>query len=216
MASPPVHVHLNAAVSLDGRTALPDGQPIQLSGPEDHARVHALRASVDAILVGIGTVLTDDPRLTARPGGDPAARQPLRVILDSRGRTPPDACVLDGTAPTLLLTGEGAKPPEGVDHLPCGGDRVHLPRALEALGDRGVERLLVEGGSRVAGSFLAEDLVDRLTLYVAPVIVGGEGPTLAAAPGAPREEAVRHLRQVSVERLGEGALLTYERPGDAP
>lgn len=206
---------MNVAVSADGKLALPDGSPLRLSGAEDHERVHGLRAEADAILVGVGTVLSDDPHLTARPGGEilPRREQPLRVVLDTRGRTPPDARVLDDAAPTLLLTGSRDAAVEGADTVVCGGDPVDLHAAFRALEARGVDRVLVEGGGTVIASLLEAGLVDRLSVYVASVIVGGKGPTLAGGAGARIAEDVRRLDLRSVERVGEGVLLTYGGPG---
>ncbi len=199
------------ATSADGKLALPDGSPIRLSGPEDHERVHALRADADAILVGVGTVLADDPRLTARPNGTPLPRsaQPLRVVMDTNGRTPPSARVLDDSAPTVLLTGTREAAVPGADTVVCGGDPVDLHAALNTLASRGVEHLLVEGGGTVIMSFLQRGLVDRLTVYVAPTIIGGDGPTLARGEGAQGIKGTLALELLDVERLGEGALLTY-------
>lgn len=207
-------VHLNLASSVDGRIALADGSPTRLSGPEDWERVHRLRREVDAVLVGIGTVLADDPRLTARPGGQPADDQPLRVVLDSGGRTPPDARVLDGAAPTLLVTVEGADVDRvGADVVEAGIGTVDLVSTLEALADRGVERVLVEGGGRVAGSFLWAGLVDVFTLYIAPVLVGGDAPTIAPEVGVAGGDETLDLPLEAAEPLGEGVLLRYGGPG---
>lgn len=209
----PPSVHLNVAASVDGRIALADGSPADLSGDEDWERVHGLRSRADAVLVGVGTVLADDPHLTARPGGQLAPEQPLRVVLDSGGRTPREARVLDGAAPTLLVTVEGADVDRvGADVVEAGAGTVDLEGALEALGDRGVEEVLVEGGGRVAGSFLRAGLFDTFTLYVAPTVVGGDAPGIAPRIGATSDEEALDLDLESVERLGEGVLLRYGGP----
>lgn len=207
-------MHGNAAVSLDGRIALPSGARARLSGPEDKARVHRLRHAHDAILVGIGTVLADDPELLVDPSlaGVAQPRHPLRVVLDARLRTPPAARVLRGPAPTLVLTTEqAARPLPGAEVLACGKERILASDALALLASRGVRSLLVEGGARVHASFLAGGLYDLLTVYVAPVVLGG-GPSLAEglAPGS--LDAAPRLRLVAAQRLGEGALLELRPP----
>lgn len=200
-----VRVHLNMAMSLDGRVAGPQGQPLPLSSEEDTERVHAHRARSDAILVGVNTVLNDDPRLTAR-GDPPPDKAPVRVVLDTNARTPEDARVLDDEAPTWLLTGSSMSVPEGARGIPV-GDPITPKNALEALRAEGVVHVLLEGGPTVAASFLREGLVDRFTLYIAPVILG-RGPSLPEAlsgiqvPLSPRSRAP----------LGEGVLVAYEVP----
>lgn len=207
-----MRVHVNAATSADGKIALPGRKPLALSGREDLARVHRLRESTDAILVGVGTVLADDPSLLAKAEhlGRASARQPLRVVLDSRGRTPPDARVLDDRARTLVVTAEDAPARDwgSVDVARCGKAQVDLHLALAAIRARGARSVLVEGGATVIGAFLAARLVHEMTVYVAPVVVGGGAPSLVEggfAPGAPPLA----LELVAVERLGEGALLSW-------
>lgn len=202
-----MHVVLNMACSVDGRVAGAGGEPVQLSGSEDLARVHRLRARSDAILVGVGTVLADDPRLTARPP-DPPDAQPLRVVLDHHARTPPTARVVDDAAPSLVLTQDPPEAPIGEATVDALGGRLTPERVLDALADRGIERLLVEGGPTVAGRFLDAGAIDRFSLYIAPRVLG-EGPTLADGL-----EGLSHALEPRARApLGEGTLVCYEGPG---
>jgi 2,5-diamino-6-(ribosylamino)-4(3H)-pyrimidinone 5'-phosphate reductase len=214
-----LRVIANCAVSADGRLAYAGGRRARLSGPEDLARVQRLRADSDAILIGVGTVLLDDPSLRVhwelldRPPG----RSPLRVVLDSNGRTPPGARVLDGTLPTLLATAAGNQRefPDHVETFRAGSPRVDSGALLEHLSERGAHQLMVEGGATVLASFLRERRVDELTVYVAPVLIGGRtAPPMLAGPESATEAEAMRLKRTRVESLGEGVLLTY-RP-DAP
>lgn len=207
-----MRVVVNAAMSADGKIALRGGAPLQLSDEADLRRVHEMRAHSDAILVGIGTILADDPRLLSKAPG--ATRQPLRVVLDSRGRLPPQARVLDGAAKTLVLTakGNGRRWPNA-DTAEAGEGRVDLRLALRELHARGVQTLMVEGGATVIGSFLRAGLVDDLYTYVAPLVVGGGAPSLVEGPGAERGEHVLRMRLVAATPLGQGVLLHYAPAG---
>ncbi len=213
-----MRVHVNAAASVDGKIARPGGARLRLSGPEDLSRVHALRDASDAILVGVNTVIADDPSLLTKAEhlGRAPERQPLRVVLDSRARSPSSALVFDGRARTLVLVSHaaGAARFPNAEVAAAGRDRVDLRHALRELSARGVHRLLVEGGGTVIASFLAAGLADEVTVYVAPVVVGGGAPSLAegALAGGPID-----LRIVDVERLGEGFLVRYHPArGPAP
>jgi diaminohydroxyphosphoribosylaminopyrimidine deaminase/5-amino-6-(5-phosphoribosylamino)uracil reductase len=182
------------AASLDGRVAAPDGSSRWVSGPEARADAHRLRAECDAVAVGIGTVLTDDPRLTVRDDdGAPAARQPLRVVLDTSGRTPHDAAVLDETAPTLVLSGAD---------LPVVDGRLDPHAVLGVLHDRGIVHVLLEGGPTVAMSFVQAELVDRVVGYIAPILIGGGGLPALGGEGAPSIDKAWPFRVDEVTRLG--------------
>ena len=181
------------AATLDGRSAAADGTSRWITGEPARADVHRLRAEVDAVLVGVGTVLADDPQLTVRsPDTDiRPGRQPLRVVLDRSGRTPATARVRDGSAPTLVL-----------DLEPLA--------ALAALQARGVVSVLLEGGPVLAGAFVRAGLVDRVIGYVAPALLGAGAPALADAGVGTVQDAVR-LRLDDVARLGDDVRLTLRR-----
>ena len=207
-------VVVNAAISADGKLSSRRREQIAISGPADFDRVDRLRASADAVMVGVGTVLADDPHLTLdvedrRPG------HPARVVADSRGRTPTDARVLDDLATTYLLVSAAA--PEGrrealreagADIVEAGEERVDLPAALDALDAEGIDRLMVEGGGKLLFSLFDAGLVDELSVYVGSTIVGGrDAPTLVDGEGFVEEFPVLSL--TDVERLDDGVLLGY-------
>ncbi len=206
-------VTLKMAVSIDGAIAAPDrSTTTHLTGAESRREVHRLRAGHDAIAVGIGTVLGDDPALTVRDWERP--RVPLcRVVFDSTLRTPPDS-VLVRTAretPVLLVARERpevrARPLEaaGVDILTVTG----FAEGLAALARRGIESLLVEGGARLAGSFLTHAAVDRLIIFRAPVVLG-QGALNAFAFAPPADVArLERLRVVERRVLGDDVMTTY-------
>ncbi len=197
--------------SLDGRLAAADGTSQWITCAEARTDAHRLRAESDAVMVGSGTQQADDPHLAVRHVE--ASRQPLRVVVDSRARTPAGARVLDDAAPTLIAVAEDAD----ASHLEGRCTVVRLPRAdgggvdlvalLRALGDHGVRTILLEGGPTLAGSFVAADLVDRVVAYIAPALIGGGGLSALEGPGAPSIDAVRRLRLEDVTRVGSDVRL---------
>ncbi len=219
------------AASLDGKIATAGGDARWVSGEPARAWVHRLRSTVDAIAVGVNTVLADDPQLTARladANGESrlAERQPLRVILDSNGRTPRDAKALGCGAKTLVATTEASpaawrreieETGAQVAVLPADAEgRASLPPLLEQLGQSEVLTLLVEGGGILLGSFFDQGLVDKVHAVIAPVIIGGAAaPTAVAGEGAARMADALRLREVTVEQLGEDVLVTGYPPGEA-
>ncbi|MFA9518134.1 2,5-diamino-6-(ribosylamino)-4(3H)-pyrimidinone 5'-phosphate reductase [Halopenitus sp. H-Gu1] len=236
-----MHVVVNAAQSVDGKLATRRREQLRISGPEDFDRVDRIRAAADAVLVGVGTVLADDPQLTideedrrvqrlrnGRPG------TPARVVVDSTGRTPTDARVLDDEATTYLLAGETLSEDRreqldsaGAEVILAGGDRrsddgasdddchidrggqVDLVAGLDALSDRGIDRLMIEGGGEVIFSFFEADLVDELSVYVGSLVIGGrDAPTLVDGEGFTDE--FPSLEFVGSEQLDDGIVLSYD------
>jgi 2,5-diamino-6-(ribosylamino)-4(3H)-pyrimidinone 5'-phosphate reductase len=202
-------VTINCAMTADGKIAGRSRRQLRISSPPDLDRVRSLRTSSDAILVGVGTVLADDPHLTIK--GLPRERNPLRVVLDSTGRTPDHARVLDDRARTLMVTAEGCtRTWPGAEVLRTGMKKVDLEGVLDYLYHQGVRELMVEGGGETIFSFFQQGLVDRYTVFVGSLVVGGRSsPTPVDGEGLAEEEATR-LRLVDCERLGDGVLLSYE------
>ncbi len=203
-------VIINAAMSVDGKIAFSDGRPAKISNEEDMARVHRIRAEADAILVGVGTVIKDDPKLTVK-AEYAKGRNPLRVVLDSGGKTPDHAHVLDGSAETLIATTvDCAREFPGASVFRAGKDEVDLVALLDHLSSKGVKILIVEGGSTAIWSFLRLHLADELKVFVGSTVLGGHAaPTLAGGPGVRSLEESFRLRLERAERLGDGVLLEY-------
>jgi 2,5-diamino-6-(ribosylamino)-4(3H)-pyrimidinone 5'-phosphate reductase len=216
-----MHVVVNAAMSADGKLSSRRREQLAISGDEDFARVDQLRADSDAVVVGVGTVLADDPHLTVkneslvedrRGAGEPD--HPARVVVDSRARTPVDAAVLDDAATTYVCVGEIAPIDSRMDlsnHaelITAGEERVDLLRAFATLQGQGLERIMVEGGGELIFSLFEAGLVDELRVFVGPKVIGGrDAPTLADGEGFVAEFPTLEL--VNLERVGEGALLTW-------
>ena len=208
-----MRVTLKLATSLDGRIATASGESRWITGEAARREGHRLRAAHDAILVGVETVLADDPELTVRLPGRPVD-QPLRVVLDSRLRTPPTAKVASGGDSLILTVAEPS--PIGtaiVERVEADGGRPSATASLEALRRRGVSSVLIEGGGQVAASFLRAGLVDRLEWFRAPILLGGEGrPGVAGLALAKLADAPNFCR-VSIAPVGDDLWESYERIG---
>jgi diaminohydroxyphosphoribosylaminopyrimidine deaminase/5-amino-6-(5-phosphoribosylamino)uracil reductase len=212
-------VTLKLATSLDGRIATAGGESRWITGEAARAQAHRLRAAHDAVVVGIETVLVDDPELTVRLEGFQGP-QPARVVLDSRQRLPPGSRLVRTArqVPTVVVT---VDPPAArlvqagvkvVRAAEVGDGRPELTAVVQALADEGLSRLFVEGGGQVAASFLRCGLVDRLEWFRAPVLLGGEGrPGVGALAVQALADAPR-FRRISSEPLGEDLWERYERP----
>lgn len=188
------------AATLDGRVAAADGSSRWVSSEESRRDAHRLRSECDTIVVGIGTVLADDPQLTARAAdGSLLGEQPLRVVVDTSGRTPGTARVLDDAAPTWVATAAeiGGGPDAGVD----------LDALLKALWARGRTLVLLEGGPTLAGGFLRAGLVDRVVAYLAPTLLGAGVPSLSGTGIATIADGVA-LDFDDVRRIGPDVRVT--------
>lgn len=176
-------VRLKSAISLDGRTALPDGRSQWITGEAARTDGHAWRRRAGAVLTGIGTVLADDPRLDVRLV--PTARQPLRIVLDPQGRLPPDARILQPPGEARVI----------------GPGRADLPALMAGLGAQGINELHVEAGPVLSGALLDAGLVDELLIYQAPLLMGEGRPLAALAPLAALGDA-RRWRLIEATRVG--------------
>lgn len=212
-------VTLSYAQSLDGSIAYRPGRPLALSGPQAMAMTHGLRASHEAILVGIGTVLADNPRLTVRlvAGADP---QP--IVVDSRLRFPPYANLLKNLRSPWIATNEGADAGRQqsleaagarILRLPGSNGWVDLAGLLEHLGSLGINSLMVEGGGQIITSFLASRLVDQVVLTIAPLLVGGL--RVVNHLGHSSQRRFPRLKNLSYQQLGDDLVLRGEPDWDS-
>lgn len=201
---------LKLATSLDGRIAMASGESQWITGEAARLEGHKLRASHDAVLVGIGTVLADDPALTVRLP-DHSGPQPLRVVLDSRLRTPATAQVAGGNS--LIFTTASARPvgqAEVVEVVDADG-RANLHATLDILYARGVRSVLIEGGGEVAASFLRENLIDRMEWFRAPILLGSEGRHCVAALSLAKLADAPKFRRKAVQVVGDDLWERLER-----
>lgn len=212
------YVTLKAGMTIDGAVATASGESQWITGAESRLAVHHLRATHDAIIVGIGTVLADNPRLTTRlpPGG---GKNPLRIVVDSTLRTPSTAALLAEAGQTLILTTAAASASdaerlrgENVEILCVAGNAgaVDLPEAMRQLGARGIQSILLEGGGRLHHSALHSGIVDRLCVFIAPLLLGGSGIPLFSGQGVTNLKDAFRLQQLHVERYGDDLLLDGE------
>jgi 2,5-diamino-6-(ribosylamino)-4(3H)-pyrimidinone 5'-phosphate reductase len=208
------HIIVNCAMSADGKIALPSRESLRISCEEDIKRVHKLRNECDAVLVGIGTIITDDPHLTVKYIKNP--RHPMRVVLDTRCRIPPTARVLNDLSKTIIISKEGYERDfnkSNVEVYSCKVDKegyIDLKEALHLLYCKGVRKLLVEGGGTVIWNFLKSRLVDDLYIYISPSIIGGKNtPTPANGTGIKNKKDLISLKIIGIKRVGEGVLIHY-------
>lgn len=210
------YVIINCAMSADGKIASPTRKQMRISSEEDIQRMYRLRNEVDAVLVGIGTILADDPKLTVKESYVEHPKHPLRVILDSTCRTPPQALALNAVSKTLIITAEGHQKTYDGSHIEvveCRTDKegfIDLNCVLNLLYNKGVRKLLVEGGGMIIWNFLKKKVVDDLFIFIGPCIIGGKDtPTVADGDGiSPGEEIT--LKIIKVTQVGAGVLIHYQ------
>ena len=216
------YVILKAGMTLDGKVATARGESRWITGPQARRDAHRLRGQVDAVVVGVGTILHDDPALTARLSDRPlklAQKQPLRIVLDSRLRTPPSAtvCAMQDRAKTLIVTTKRSpqsrrRPFEqaGVEvmSLPMRNRQVSLPALMTMLGKRGLTSVLIEGGSTVNAAALRENVVNHAVFYLAPILMGGQDAKAVIGGRSPKRLAdALPLRHATVRRIGKDVVL---------
>lgn len=204
-------------MSADGKIALPSKKQLRISSDEDIERMYKLRNDCDAVLVGINTILSDNPKLTVKEKYVENPKQPLRIILDSKCRTPKNALVLNNASKTLIITTKiNEKGFEGkhIEVIGCNTNKngqVDLNCVMELLHKKGIKKLLVEGGGTIIWNFLKRRLVDDLYIYIGPYIIGGKTtPTVTNGPGIKNEGELISLKIVDVNRLGLGILTHYK------
>jgi diaminohydroxyphosphoribosylaminopyrimidine deaminase/5-amino-6-(5-phosphoribosylamino)uracil reductase len=208
------------AISLDGKIATKSGDSKWISSEEARKYVHCLRYICDAVMVGVNTVLIDDPHLTFRCNGKggTAKKQPLRVIVNGKGHTPPTARLFREPGKTLVALGRLITPEEkkalanaGAElvELPSAGERVDLEGLMRTLGEREITSVLVEGGEALLGSLFDHGLVDKVVAFVAPIIIGGkEAKTAVGGSGVDKVVDSFRLKRVRLERFGEDAMVS--------
>ena len=204
------------AMSLDGKISTHTGDSKWITGDKARWHVHKMRAGIDAIMVGIGTVLADDPRLTARDEkGNPLACQPLRVVVDSRGRLPGTSRLLSEPGTSLIAVGSGLE--LGIQNknvefrpIPLRDGRIDLERLIEFLAEeRDVTSIMVEGGGTLLGSLFDLGLVDKVVAFVAPTVIGGSNaPSPVGGSGVELMVDALQLERVRWKRLGRDMLIT--------
>ncbi len=206
-----MRITLKIATSLDGRIGTASGESQWITGPEARLQGHRLRAQHDAVLVGVETVLADDPRLTARLPDGETGPDPLRVVLDSRLRTPPFARL--AVAGTLILTTREPIAVGAAEVVRVAGDSANRPTidaVLATLTGRGVSSLMIEGGGRVAACFVAAGVVDAIEWFRAPILLGGDGRPGVAALNLARLAHAPKYRRLAAEPLGDDLWERYE------
>jgi diaminohydroxyphosphoribosylaminopyrimidine deaminase / 5-amino-6-(5-phosphoribosylamino)uracil reductase len=211
------YVTLKSATSLDGKTATVTGESMWITSEESRLDVHRYRHEHDAILVGVNTVITDNPSLTTRlPNG---GKNPIRIILDTSLRTPLDSKVLiDGEAETWIIVGKKVNKENinlytqrGSIILQMDTERITIRNLLKLLGERGITSLFVEGGAEVNGSFIQEKQFNQMITYIAPKLIGGrKAPTSIGGSGIEKINDALNLTIKAVEQIGEDIKITSE------
>jgi 2,5-diamino-6-(ribosylamino)-4(3H)-pyrimidinone 5'-phosphate reductase len=209
------YVIINCAMSADGKIASPSGKQLRISNDDDIKRMYNLRNSCDAVLVGVGTILSDNPKLTVKEEYVENPKNPIRVILDTHCRTKVNALAVDNNAKTLIITNGVCDKNYGanVEVIQCGIDaegKINLVEMLDILYNRGIKKLMVEGGSTVIWSFLKHGIVDDLFVFIGPMIIGGKyTPSMADGEGILSENEVINLKIIEVSKLDTGIVVHY-------
>ena len=213
-----VWVTLKLATSLDGRIATAGGESRWITGQPAREQVHRLRGEHDAVLVGANTALRDDPELTVRLPGY-TGKQPARVVLDTHQRLPLDSCLVRTVAISPVIVVTSLKPSQAlldagvkVIQVPAREAGLDLQEILDFLCNEGLSRIFVEGGGRVAASFIRAGVVDRVEWFRAPLILGGEGKAAIGELHVEGLAQAERFRRISAEPVGDDLWERYERP----
>ncbi len=210
------YIIINCAMSADGKIALPSKKQLRISSEKDIIRMYNLRNECDAVLVGVGTILSDNPKLTVKEKYVKKPHQPIRIILDTNCKTPENSLAVNNKAKTIIFTKDKCNKKYGpnIEIIRCKTDKkgyIDLLTMLEILLKKGIKKLMVEGGGTVIWNFLKQGLVDDMYVYVGPLIIGGEHtPTLADGEGIKNEDYKIQLKMVNMNRLGTGILIHYK------
>ena len=223
------YVVVNVAMSADGKLSTRERRQVRISGAQDFTRVDRLKAGCDAVMVGIGTVLADDPSLTVK--GEDCRRHrkdrgvpehPVRIVVDSRARTPPDASILHkGSGLRIIAVSHAADPgraaalKEYATVIVAGEKEVDLAALMDELGNMGIQRVMVEGGGTLIASLIREGLVHEIYTFIGNLIISGkDAPTLADGAGFLLEQEFCRLTLIEIRKIENGVLLHWkvERP----
>lgn len=218
------HIIVNTAMSADGKLSTRERRQVKISGARDFTRVDALKAGCDAVMVGIGTVLADDPSLTVKSEENRKSRlgrgadlHPVRIVVDSHARTPPDAKILHKEPGQRIIAVSKRAHAEKVAELKkiatviaVGDETVDLKALMDDLGRMGIKRLMVEGGGTLIAGLVSAGLVDEIYTFIGNIIIGGkDAPTLADGPGFISESEFCRLDLADVSRVEEGILVHW-------
>lgn len=213
------------AMSLDGKIATRSGDSKWISNEASREYVQRLRRTTDAVMVGVGTVITDDPRLTVRTGNTTAEAQKLRIVVDSRGRTPPNSMVFSEPGNILIAATdlidssmEARYIENGAEilKLPQKNNRVDLEALIDTLGNRNITHILVEGGGTLLGTLFDQKLVDKVIAFIAPVIIGGlQAPTPIAGIGIENMADALRLHGINITTFEQDTLITGYTKGES-
>lgn len=210
------YVIINCAMSADGKIAMPNKKQIRISNDDDIKRMYNLRNSCDAVLVGIGAVLSDNPKLTVKEKYVSNPKNPIRIVLDSECRTPVNYFVVDDKSKSIIVTTKKCNKTYGynVEIIQCKKDlnkKADLIDLLDLLYKRGIKKLMVEGGGTVIWNFIKKSLVDDIFVYMSPIVIGGKSsPTMVDGSGFQKEKDLIHLELINFNKLGDGLLLHYK------
>jgi 2,5-diamino-6-(ribosylamino)-4(3H)-pyrimidinone 5'-phosphate reductase len=204
------YVVINCSMSVDGKISSQLGKQMRISCDEDIERMYKLRNECDAVLVGINTILSDDPKLTVK---EKYVKNPIRIVLDTNCKTPVDALVVNNTAKTYIFTGKPCtkKFGDNVEMIICDTNNglIDLEKLLDILYNKGIKKLMVEGGGTIIWSFLSSGFVDDFFIYVGPMIIGGaDTPTISGR--LKKSNEIINLKLIETKNIGPGILLHYK------